>query len=353
MTAFGFSCLEGANYSVYKHTSPTGRSIVIVHTDDMAVTSSTSAEIQRIITDLSSTFEIIDLGKLKWLLGIAISRDCPVHTISLCQSAYIEKITHRFNLEHATPAYIPMDPHVDLTATQSPSSDAASLSMARVPYRTLIGSIMYAAICSRPDISYAVGKLSCHSVNPGEAHWTTAKHTLHYLYMTRTLHLTLSSPHATITLSGKSDSEFATDPDNRISVSGYCFSLGSGIVSWSSCKQSCVTLLSCEAEYVTMCNATREAIWLRTLLSLLDFPQSQPSLICIDNQGTLDILYNPTSHTCMKHLDLPLLFACHCATIDNSLTYQWISTHDMLADIFTKPLPCPAHTKLTCLLGLS
>lgn len=119
-----------------------------------------------------------------------------------------------------------------------------------------------------------------------------------------------------------SSSEFATNPDDCVSVSGYCFSLGSGIVSWSSRKQSCLTLSSCEVEFVAACNASHEAMWFQTLLSLLEFPQPQLSLISINNQGALDVLYNPTSHSRTKHFDLPLLFAHRCATVNKSSPFN-------------------------------
>jgi hypothetical protein len=169
---------------------------------------------------------------------------------------------------------------------------------------------------------------------------------------THSLHLTLGSPHSSIHLSGMSNSEFTTDSDGRISVSGYCFSFGSGIISWSSWKQSCLTLSSCEAEYVATCNASCKATWLCTLLSLLEFPQPQLSLISIDNQGTLDVLYNPSSHACTKHFD-SLFYCPSLHHIDMSLTFIWIPSYKMVADIFTKRLPQPAHTQITHLLGLS
>jgi hypothetical protein len=353
MTSFGFTSLEGADYSVYKRTSTSGQSIVVVHTDDMAVATSTPAEVHHIIRDLSSVFEIVDLGDLQWMLGIEIVRDRRNRTISLCQSGYLEKITRRFHLENAAPAYIPLDPHSTLTSHQSPLTDAGIAAMARVPFRALVGSIMYAAVCTRPDIAFAVGKLSRFCSNPGEAHWTAAKQVVRYLHTTRSLRLTLGGNFPSIILSGASDSEFATDVDDRMSVSGYSFSLGTGAISWSSRKQSCIALSSCEAEFVAACNAAREATWLRTLLSQLGFPQTTPTLVYIDNQGTLDVLYNPTSHSRTKHFDLPLLYARRCATVDCSLTFQWLSTHDMTADIFTKALPRPAHMKFTRLLGLA
>jgi hypothetical protein len=133
--------------------------------DDMAVTTSTPLKLQHIIRDLSTVFEIVDLGELKWMLGIAITWDHAVHTLTLCQSTYINKITHWFNLEHATPAHIPLDPHVNLMLLQSPSTEAEVLSMAHVLYCTLIGSIMYTAICSQPDIMFG-STLDCHEASP-------------------------------------------------------------------------------------------------------------------------------------------------------------------------------------------
>jgi hypothetical protein len=148
----------------------------------MAITTSTPLELQHIIHDLSTTFEIVHLGELKWMLGIEISRDHAACTISLCQSTYVDKITHCFGFENATSAHIPLDPYTTLTALQSPSTEVEVLSMAHVPYHALLGSIMYAAVSSQPDIAFTIGKLSHHCVNPGEAHWTAAKQVLCYLF---------------------------------------------------------------------------------------------------------------------------------------------------------------------------
>jgi hypothetical protein len=131
------------------------------------------------------------------------------------------------------------------------------------PYRQLIGSLVYLALGTRPDIANTVQHLSQFLQNPGPGrnHWDAAIRTVRYLKGTRTLGLTLGG-HQPIRLVGMTDSDYANCPDTRRSVSGYCFKLRAGVISWSSRKQPTVATSTCEAEYMATCHAAKEAIWL-------------------------------------------------------------------------------------------
>ena len=156
--------------------------------------------------------------------------------------------------------------------------------MKKIPYLTAVGSIMYAATATHPDVAFAVQHLSQFNNNPGNAHWTAAQRTIQYLYATRNRMLVLGSPE--ITLTGWVDSDWGACTDTPRSVSGYAFSLGSGLISWSSKKQPTVATSSTEAEYIASCHGVKEAIWIRSLLNLLSFEQNTPSRIYCDNIGS-------------------------------------------------------------------
>jgi len=140
--------------------TPKGCSIVAVHVDDMAAAASDKAEIGRLKEELGKLFSLVDLGELKWLLGIAITRDRNSCTISLCQAAYIESIAKNLHLEDAHPVNTPLDPHVILSKDLSPTSKEEKIWMKKILYLTALGSIMYTATATCPDITYAIQNIS-------------------------------------------------------------------------------------------------------------------------------------------------------------------------------------------------
>ena len=131
----------------------------------------------------------------------------------MSQTTYIETITERFNLMDGHCVLTPMDTNSTLTKAMCPSTDSKKNRMKDIPYLAAIGSIMYAAIGTRPDIAYAVQHLSCFSTNMGQAHWTAAQQVLIYIYSMKETRLVLgrSDP---ITLTGWSDSDWTSDTND-------------------------------------------------------------------------------------------------------------------------------------------
>src|ERR1700761_13732 len=146
-----------------------------------------------------------------------------------------------------------------------PMSSEVATWTAKTPYCSLVGSLMYLAVATRPDISYAVGRLSSFLDDFRLEHWEAAIRVLHYLKATRTYGLTLGGKNS-LTLNGYSDSDYANCVDTSRSIGGYCFTLGSGMISWSSKKQATVADSSCYAEYIALHSASHEVVFLRQLL---------------------------------------------------------------------------------------
>ena len=165
--------------------TPTGSSIVAVHMDNMTATASNKAEMAKLKDELRKLFSLVDLGELKWLLGITVIHDHCAHTISLCQAAYIDSIAKHPHLKDACPATTPLDQHAILPKDLAPTSEDEKIWMKKIPYLTAVGSIMYAATTTCPDIAYAVQHLSQFNCNPGNSHQTTAQHVIQYLYATK------------------------------------------------------------------------------------------------------------------------------------------------------------------------
>ena len=161
-----------------------------------------------------------------------------------------------------------MDPNVKLTKGMSPKEENDRLSE---PYQNAVGALMYAALGTRPDISYAVGVISYFSSNLGEQHWRAVKRIFRYLKGMIDFTLTYSNASD---LEGYSDADWAGDHDDWRSTTGYIFKMSSGTVTWNSKKQSMVALSSTEAEYMLITQAMKEAIWINQLLSEIRYYQS-------------------------------------------------------------------------------
>eukprot|EP00253_Pinus_taeda_P005970 PITA_05970 len=179
-------------------------------------------------------------------------------------------------------------------------------------YRQLVGSLIYLTT-TRPDLAYSISVLSQFMSRPLDSHWNAAKCVLRYLSGTCNYGL-LYNDISDVTLVGYSDSDWAGNLDDHRSITGYAFSIGSRVISWSRKKQSIVALSSCEAEYQASCAATCEAIWLRRLLSDTGEGQEEATSIKTDNQSTIKLAYNPVFHKNTKHIDTQFHF-CYERTV--------------------------------------
>ncbi|XP_022149023.1 uncharacterized protein LOC111017543 [Momordica charantia] len=214
-----------------------------------------------------------------------------------------------------------MDPHLKLQLSDVDLLPDASI------YRRLIGCLLY-LIISRPDISFAVNKLSQFVSRPCKIHLAAVYHLLRYLF------LPVSS---SFQLRAFADSDWASCLDSRRSTTGFCVFLGDALVSWKSKKQATISRSSAEAEYRALAVATCELLWLSSLLSDLQAP---PALLFCDNEVAVHIASNPIFHERTKHIELD----CHFVRdkiVDGFLKLLPIRTHSQLADPFTKALPAP------------
>jgi hypothetical protein len=202
---------------------------------------------------------------------------------------------------------------------------------------------------TRPDIAFAVTHLSQFNANPGPAHWTQAQRVITYLYTTRHVSLTLGGHE--ILLSGYVDSDWSSDRDDRRSIAGYLYSLGAGAISWSSKKQPTVSTSSVEAEYMACSYATKEALWLRSLLKLIGFEQTTSTAIRCDNMGAIVLTKDPSFHARTKHIDVAHHFIRE-RVARQEINFSHVPTKENSADILTKPLARPTFSYLLPKLGL-
>ena len=175
-------------------------------------------EVDALKSKLNATFDMKDLGEANHILGMHIVWNRDKKLLFLSQSGYIDKVLKRFNMEGGKALSTPLPSYVKLSLNDSPKSDAEK---AKVPYSSAVGSLMYAMICTRSDIAYAVGVVSRYMSNPSKKHWEAAKSIMRYLNGTRDVCICFGSKKPGV--EGYTDADYAGDMDKRRSTSGDVF----------------------------------------------------------------------------------------------------------------------------------
>jgi hypothetical protein len=327
---------------VYQHKS--GKLLISVHVDDILIYSGDAQLRQRVVSELCKVFSMRDLGRIDHYLGFGISHQ-PDGTVCVDQRAYIERMLERYNMTEANPSATPAPPkHVySRKSGTAPASDK--------PYRQLIGSLLYAALGTRPDIAQAVCSLSRFNSNPAIEHWTGAKRILRYLKGTLSKGLRFlpgSRPNA-VDIAIYSDADWAADPDERKSQSGVVVLLNGTPVMWLSKQQPTQALSSCESELAALVEAIKECMWLRQFLDELGIGYNDPIPLHVDNKSAIALSKNPVNHNKSKHIDLWHKFICD-RIIDKLVIPIYVPTGDNIADIFTKSTSIAVFQKLTAKL---
>ncbi|KAF0702583.1 hypothetical protein AaE_015838 [Aphanomyces astaci] len=215
-------------------------------------------------------------------------------------------------------------------------------------YRSVVGSFMYLAMGTRPDLAYTLQQLSQFLHNPGPTHWSAVQRALRYLKGTRTYGIRLGGI-ASIDdfpfLSAYVDANYAMCVDTRRCISGFFTLFFGSPVSWLAKKQPLVTLSTTEAEFVALALCIQELLYLRQLASELQQTSDQPVLVDEDNQSTIKIATNAELHGRSKHIDVRYMFVRDLVD-SGEFQLKWCSSGNQLADFFTKPLPAPAFADL-------
>jgi Reverse transcriptase (RNA-dependent DNA polymerase) len=248
---------------------------------------------------LTKSFDIKDLGELKWFLGVRVIRDRANRKIWLCQDSYIEKITPWFNLQHSKPPSTPMT-----TDFLEKNPDKATPQDVHF-FQQKVGSLLYATAITRPDAARAVNKLSEFPTNPSPTHHQAADRVIRYLYGTESLAIEFSRDSEALLCA--SDAAFADNIDRK-STEGYLFKLFGGSIDWRSTKQKTVTTSTTEAELLALSHTTKDYFWWKRLFSDigLDLEDANDKPILCDNRQTVRILEQeePNFKTQLKHIDV-------------------------------------------------
>jgi hypothetical protein len=325
--------------------------IVTVWVDDLLLFTTSDSVMRKLTADLKSVFDVTDLGEPSKIVGIEITHRGDSLTIS--QPQYVNSILRKYKMEDANPVSTPLDPNIKLR----PNEDKREANRSN-DYASLMGSLQYLAIATRPDIAYAVNRLAAYTANPSFEHYTAAKRVLRYIKGTQNYGITyrdhntkLIGPPDSNLFYGFSDAAYANADDQR-SISGYVFLSNMGAITWMSKKQTTIALSTTEAEYVALSEASREAIWLRHLYGELGFVQKEPIILLGDNDGSVSMTKNAQFHKRTKHIDLRWHWV---RNLVNDGLVNVIDCRDaqQTADIMTKSLPRPKYVRHVNELGLN
>lgn len=246
-------------------------------------------------------------------------------------------------MSEAKPIPIPLDQQHKLDKTMSPTTEDDINKMKNIPYQNAIGTLMYLAIATRPDIAHAVSYLSQFNNNPGQPHWNAVKRLMRYLKGTMSTCLVYEQE-TEPKIIGYADANWGNDTDDRRSYTGFIYFLAKGAISWTSKKQPTVTLSTTEAEHIAVTAASKEAIWLRDFLTEINILKGNFSIpIMCDNKSVINLSQNPTQHERSKHFAIKQHFLRENVE-KGSLDIIYTPTELQVADMLTKGLP---KSKLT------
>ena len=315
---------------------------MVIFVDDMVFTGSPHL-MDQLKGELSKQLKVEHRGELRWVLGLELIRDRQTRTANLRQSKYIEDMLTRFNMNNCNPVGTPIDPKQRLTSTGCLGSEGEDgKDEIRRPYASLVGSLLYAAICTRPDIAFAVGECARFMAKPGQQHWGVAKRILRYLQATKQHGLAFGpdtcgqASDEAPRLTAYGDSDFAADLETRRSTTGFITRLGGSTLSWASKRQRSVTLSTTEAEYMAAGDTLKEVKYLKQLLDEIDpaYAAGTTTLYC-DNQGAV-LLGNKVAYSHnTRHIDTRA-HAVREAVEQGAIDVQHVPSAEMLADTLTK-----------------
>lgn len=280
----GFKINE-AEKCIYYKSNGDSTTILYLYVDDLLIFGTNLDYVKGTKLFLSNNFYMKDLGEASVILGIEIIRDGIGIKLSL--SHYIEKVLKKFDHFNCKPVSTPFDPSIKLVKNNGDS-------IAQLNYASVIGCLMYSMNYTRPDIAYAVRKLSRYTNNPGVEHWNVVSRVLKYLKHTIDYALCYSS--FTVVVECYSDAHWNTDLDDSKSTSDYIFMLGGGAISWKPKNQTTLTQSTKDSEFLALGAAAAEAEWIRNLL--FDIPlwtkPIPPIIIHCNNTAVIINAHNAT-----------------------------------------------------------
>jgi hypothetical protein len=217
---------------IYKKVSGSSVAFIILYVDDILLVGNDIEFLESIKGYLNKSFSMKDLGEAAYILGIKIYRDRSRRLIGLSQSTYLDKILKKFKMDQSKKGFLPVLHGVKLSKTQSLTTAEERERMKVIPYALAVGSIIYAILCTRPDVCLAISLAGRYQSDPGIDHLTAVKNILKYLKRTKDMFLVYGGDEELV-VKGYVNASVDTDPDDSKSQTRYVFILNGGAVSWS------------------------------------------------------------------------------------------------------------------------
>lgn len=355
-TLLGFKQMESDN-AVFVRDDGQVKVVVGGHVDDLLAMAPNEEELNKLQSDLEKHLKISPQD-ISFFLGVDVIRNDTTGTIFIHQKRKILELLAETNMKESRPVSTPLKPGTVLSRQDKPQTDEERKGINPTFYRKAVGSLMHIMTMTRPDITEAVKILSECLDDPSPKHIDSLLWLLRYLNGTRGFgieYIGKDDPRArnsnlNLSLHGYHDADWAQDPHDRTSRTGYVFLMAGGAISWWSGKQAEVATSTTHAEYISQDAATREMTWLKQLLSEMGFPpQGVPEvfgslengpLLYGDNRGAQALARNPIHHKLSKHFDIKLHFIRQQLN-RKVLELRYIPTQNNVADIMTKAVQRP------------
>jgi hypothetical protein len=349
--SFGFKENEEDN-CIYANFRNEKFIFLILYVDDILLASSDVSLLLETKRFLSSNFDMKDLGEASFVLGIEIHRDRRKCVLELSQKTYLENVLKKFSMHTCNPTPAPIVKDDKYERFQSPRNQYEIDQMKSVSYASAVERLMYAEVCTRPDLTFVTGMLSRYQKNSGVSHCNEIKKALRYIQGTKGIMLTYERSDSR-EIVDYSDLNFAGYLDTDRSTSVYIFKLTGGAISWSSNKQTVMTSSTMYAEFVTCYEAVGQAMWLKKFvpgLRVVDNIERPLKLYC-DNEPAILYAHNNKKTKAAKHINIRF-YVVKEKIQDQTIILEHISTKKMIADPLTNDLPPSVFREHLAAMGL-
>ena len=332
--------------------------ILGVYVDDCPFVASRS-DYEWLCTNLELDFKITTKGPMTQGLGIDVHQTIEngmLTSVTLSQESFITELLTQYGFLLSKPVYTPAIPNTFLVPDMSDyetHNDCKESTLSLKNFSSLVGSLLWLNLQTRPDISQATTQLTRSVSNPCPSHITAAKHLLRYLNGTRNLGITYSKS-GNSTPQIYSDATWASDPHTQRSVNAYVVLLYGAAISWHCGTQKSVSLSTTESEYFALSETVKEAVYIKHALLQLNFAsikhwQKEPMVIFEDNQAVIKIIVGDIKHKHQKHILVRLAYVREQFQ-SNTIIPVYVPSADNIADVLTKNLPRDTFTRFQRLL---
>ena len=271
--------------------------IISLYVDDLAIIGPSLNTIKPFIKELTKYFKLKDLGPIRDYLGVEVNYDLSKGILKLSQTKYLTKVLERFDISNKNPKYTPLKASIRLEPNKEQAIEAEIKW-----FQAAIGSLLYLAMATRPDIAYSVILLARFASNPSIEHKNAVNNIFNYLSKTKDLGIIYSKDENINYISGYCDADYAGDIASAKSTSGYIFYIANGPITWKSKLQSIIAQSTTEAEYIAINIAAKEAVYIKSLLKELGYYKQNKLPLYTDNNGALLLAKNPVFHERTKHI---------------------------------------------------